>query len=691
MAFFLFQPVWYTMCAMRRNRFQLTVYLLLVLVTLTAYWQVWDHDFVHYDDQLYVTENSHIRAGLSWQGVRWAFTTIHANFWHPLTWLSYLFDYQIFGLNAGGYHLTSLVFHIANTFLLFAVLNRMTQAMWRSAFVAALFALHPLHVESVAWVSERKDVLSTFFWILTMGAYVHYVEWPKVGRYLLVLVFLTLGLMAKPMLVTLPFVLLLMDYWPLGRLEFRRGKIHPQKSRGPGYQTFRPLHLVWEKVPFFALTVVFSIVTFFTQQKGGAIAPFPIVLRVANALVSYVSYMGKMIWPAGLTVFYPHPGMQPMWQVAGACLLLVCISFLAIRAVRSRPYFAVGWLWYVGTLVPVIGLVQVGSFAMADRFTYVPLIGLFVIIAWGVPEVVGGWRYKKLVLSASAGALLLVLVICTWLQVRLWHNTFTLFKHALEVTANNGLAHNNLGFALAEQGHLNEAMDHYSRALQINPMYEDAHDNMGVALTRLGRFDEAIWHYTEALRIKPDNADANNNLGVVLAEQGRIEEAMGRYAEALRIEPEYADAHSNLGNALFQQGRLDEATIRYREALRLRPDHADAHNNLGLVLAEQGWLEDAISHYTEALRIKPDYADAHNNLGNALLYQGKLQEAINQYTKALRINPDYANAHHNLGVVLAEQGRMDEAIHHLSMAVKINPGFEQARQSLERALEQGRE
>ena len=415
------------------------VCLFLVMATLAVYWQVQNFDFVNFHDDDYVYENRHVKEGLTLESVTWAFTTIHAGNWHPLTWLSHMLDSHVYGMNSGRHHLTNLLFHIANTLLMFMVFRKMTDSLWQSGFVAGLFALHPLHVESVAWVSERKDVLSTFFWMLTKWSYIWYVEHPVVRRYILVVLFFALGLMSKPMLVTLPFVLLLLDFYPLNRFQF-------QQSDGSAnaQQKSIALRLILEKTPLFVLVAMSSAITFYAQKHGGAVASLkviPLKARVANALVSYANYIGKMVYPSKLTVLYPHPGMLPWWKIAGACFLLVSISFLAIRVVKQSPYFAMGWLWYLGTLVPVIGLVQVGSQSMADRYTYVPLIGIFIIIAWGIPELVAQWRYRKIWLATLATVILTILMAMTWKQVGYWKNSITLFEHTLKVTTNNALPH----------------------------------------------------------------------------------------------------------------------------------------------------------------------------------------------------------------------------------------------------------
>ena len=602
---------------MQTNRLPRLVYLVLIFVTLVVFHQLPSHDFINLDDDILVYENPHVHAGLNKEGIAWAFTTFEAYNYHPLTWLSHMLDCQLFGLRPGMHHLTNLLFHLMNTALLLLVLRRMTGTLWRSGFVAALFALHPLHVESVAWVAERKDLLSAFFWLLTMWAYARYAERPGLNRYLPVLLFFGLGLLAKPMVVTLPFVLLLLDFWPLGRMQFHQVG-NDSRALERKVPVFR---LVWEKIPLFALAAISIVVTFAAQQKGGALKSleaFPLTTRIANALISYVNYIGKMIWPHNLAVYYPYSGSVPGWQAAGAGLALICLTVLLMWTARKRPYLAVGWLWYLGTLVPVIGLVQVGSQAMADRYTYLPLVGLFIAIAWGVPSLLAGWHHRQSILAISATILLLSFTVCTWLQLRHWQNSITLFQHTVHVTTNNHFAHNNLGVALAHNGRLDEAISHYSEALRLKSDASEVHINLANVLAAQGSVDEAIKHYFEALRLEPDYDKAHNNLGNALAGKGKVEEAMNHYAEAIRINPDYAGAHYNLGNALAERGNVDEAINHYNEALRIWPDWAGAHNNLGVALEKRGKLKEAIDHYHEALRINPDYPRAKDNLERAL-------------------------------------------------------------------------
>jgi Flp pilus assembly protein TadD len=562
----------------------------LAIATLAVYAQAVGHGFVSYDDPDYVAGNPYVRAGLTRAGFFWALTTGHAGNWHPLTWLSHMLDCQLYGLRPGAHHLTSVLLHTANALLLFALLRGMSGALWPSAAVAAFFALHPLHVESVAWVAERKDVLSTLFWMLTLLAYGRYARRPGLRRYLLVLILLALGLMAKPMLVTLPLVMLLLDVWPLGRLPLAGA---PEGTATPAVASARrdawppALRLVLEKVPFVALAAASSIVTFAIQLHGGAVAPvdtLPFKVRVANALVSYAAYLGKMIYPAGLVIFYPRVPL-PAWQVAAAGLALMGGCLLVIWLARRQPWLMVGWLWYLVTLLPVLGLVQVGDQAMADRYTYVPLIGPFIMLAWSAAEIARRWPAWRAVLAASVCVLLAGCAAATALQLRYWRSSMTLFEHAVEVIPDNYVAHFSLGNALAEQGRLDEALVHYYAALRVKPDLAKAHGNVGVILARQGKLAEAVAHYAEALRLNPDLPEAHNNLGAALADQGRIEEAIAHYERALRLRPDYADAHTNLGMALAAQGKIDLAIAHYSEALRLDPGHPGARYNLDRALA----------------------------------------------------------------------------------------------------------
>lgn len=529
----------------------LVIYLLLTGLTFVTYKQVLYHQFIIFDDTVYITENPHIQKGLTFENIRWAFTTGRASNWHPITWLSHIVDYEMFGLNPRGHHLVNVLLHTANTLLLFGVLNAMTGAVWQSAFVAALFALHPLHIESVAWVAERKDVLSGLFFMLTVAAYLRYVRQTGTKWYLLTILLFALGLMAKPMLVTLPFVLLLLDYWPLGRFGVNR-----------------PAKLVREKVPFFVLSAVSSVVTFLVQQSTGAVSTmekFPPATRIANAMVSYMVYLEKMVWPSRLAVLYPYPvdGL-PVQQVIKAVLLLTGVSYLVIRLARNHKYLLVGWLWYAGTLVPVIGLVQVGSQAMADRYTYLPSIGIFIMVAWGFDELLTGRRWRETALGVSAAAVLLVLSTCTGAQLRYWQNSVTLFEHTLEVTSNNHTAYNNLGIAYGRLGRYQEEMEAYKQAIRINPDSAEAQCNLGVVYIKLGDYDKAIKALKQALRIKPDYVYEYGNLGVAYFKLGSYEKAIEAFKQAVKIKPDLAETHYNLGVAYLASDDRGHALEEYK-------------------------------------------------------------------------------------------------------------------------------
>ena len=671
---------------MRESRKQsvFLIYALLALATIIAYEPVRHNDFVRYDDGAYVTENPQVNGGITFESIVWAFTTPHVANWHSLTWLSHMLDCQFFGLNPLWHHLTSLFFHVASALLLFWVLRTMTGAVWPGAFVAAAFALHPLHVESVAWVAERKDVLSGFFWMLTLAAYLRYAERPGIARYLLVFLSLALGLLAKSMLVTLPFVLLLLDYWPLGRFQRQRQKgrkVSPaSRSIVVRYQKAPPSRLIAEKVPLFILVTAAGVITFIVQQSAGAMKEaenFSLSLRVSNALVSYLGYIIKMLCPARLTVLYPFPlkGL-PLWQPIVSFLVLAGITVGVLYA--ARRYLLVGWLWYVGTLVPVIGLVQVGEQAMADRYTYLPSIGIFIMVAWGAAELLTKWHYRKIALGVSAGLLLALLVIFTRMQVRYWQNDLALFRRAVEVTENNYIMLNNYGVLLGEMDRHEEALVHFRGALSVNPRYSKARNNIGKVVLKQGQIDEAIAVFTEVLRRGKDSADAHNNLGLAYARKGRLNLAVQHYNEALRLKPNYVKAINNLGIALKDWGRFDEALTQFTEALRIKPNYAEAHNNLGLTLQSQGKLDEAVTNFTKALEIKPDYAEALKGLGKALFQQGKLEEAITCYRKVLQINPIDPVAHNDLGAVLGKQGKLEEAIARFAKALEIRPDYAEA-------------
>ncbi|HZT81840.1 MAG TPA: tetratricopeptide repeat protein [Gemmataceae bacterium] len=635
---------------MPQRRTVLLIGLGLALLTAAAFGRSVGHDFSNYDDGDYVFENAHVQHGLNAADLAWAFTSTHAANWHPLTWLSLQLDNQLFGMRPGGYHLTNVLLHVANVVLLFLALLRLTGAAWRSAMAAALFAVHPLHVESVAWISERKDVLSTLFWMLTLLAYAGYAERPGVGRYLLVLLPFALGLMAKPMLVTLPCVLLLLDWWPLRRLQAPSPPtpLLPGGGEGPGGEGLSPRALAWgllEKLPLFALTALSCGITVVAQR--GAMVPgaaLPFRFRVYNAALAYVGYLGKTLWPTDLACFYPYPRAWHTLPVLAAGLLLLAVTAGAVLLARRRPYLLTGWLWYLGTLVPVVGLVQVGVQAMADRYTYVPLIGIFLAVVWLAADLTAAWRVRRWLLPAVSAAVLAALAVRTWGQVGYWYNGETLWAHALAVNPENPEAHVNVGSVCQRDGKLAEAERHFRAALGISPAYAEAHCRLGIVLEMQGRREEALRHYEAALQVNPAHPMAHQTLGMALEKQGKLDEAVAHYQAALRTKPGNALLHNNLGVVLGKQGKHAEAARHFRAALAINPRYAAAHNNLGGMLVKQGLPAQAEPHFLAALEVEPRNAAAHFNLAVALEQQGKTEEAIRRYRTVLAINPHAAGA-----------------------------------------------
>jgi len=588
------------------------VALALAALTSAVFWPVSRHGFIELDDYKYILENPNVSAGLGGDGLRWAFTSWgYEGNSDPLTWLSHMLDVSLYGLNPAGHHVTNLLLHMLNTVLLFTVLWRMTGFAGRSAFVAALFAVHPLHVESVAWVAERKDVLSAFFLMLTLQAYERYVRRPGLLWYVAVAFLFLLGLLAKPMLVTFPFVLLLLDGWPLGRVRFLDFRGGGRGTRGLG-------RCLGEKAPLLGLSIAASAVAYTAQSRGGALVEselLPLGQRAANAVWSYAAYVENMVWPAGLAVYYPHPqdGLSA-WQVILAVIGLATATSLAIAGWRRRPYLAVGWLWYIGTLVPVIGLIQFGGHARADRFTYIPLIGLLVIIAWGGQELAEVWHFSR---QAFAGAVAVTAAcaVVAGIQVTYWQDGETLFRSALTVTTGNSVAHGGLGDALSNQGRLADAIVEYKKALEIHPKDYAIRQNLGNTLAKSGRFEDAALQFRQVIGFQPTNDRAYYALGLALFNLGRTGEAIGAFWEAVRINPQYWEAHVGYGNLLTTAGRLPEAAQSFQRALELHPTDAGISFNLGEVLRDLGRNDEARRCYQEALRLRPDFTPATLSLG----------------------------------------------------------------------------
>jgi tetratricopeptide (TPR) repeat protein len=649
------------------------------VLTAAVFGQVARFEFVEFwDDNLFVTKNLPVQRGITWEGLQWAFLTTHGYLWHPAVWLSLMLDAEIYGLNPAGFHLTNLALHLANTFLLFSLLTAMTGALWRSVFVAALFALHPLHVESVAWVTERKDVLSALFWMLTLWAYTRYARKSTVRRYVPVAVCFVAALLSKPMAVTLPVVMLLLDYWPLGR-----------QGLSP---LWRPA--LWlEKVPLLALGAAVSVVAFISMASSSAfsVGAGSVVERVQTATVAYAFYLFKMVWPSGLSISYPRPGAFPAWVVAASAGSLVCITALVARGAARRPYLVTGWLWYVVTLLPVSGLFPFGSgfWLAADRYTYIPLIGPFIMIAWLAPELLGRRRSGKVFLGAAAGAVTVALVVLTWRQVGVWRSGTALFEHVMRVSPGNWPVMHSMAALLEDQGRLDEAVSLWRQALQLRPRSVPMRNGLSMALLAKGETAQALAEAATVLRLAPASSWGHFNLAGALKAQGRIAEARTHYERALDLAPHFPEAHYRLAILLARQGEFEKAVSHYREVLRLGKEFPELHFNLAVALGGLGRTEEAMVHYRGALQANPAYAIAWLNLGNLLLGQGKIDEALSCYRKVLSIEPDHARTHYIMGVVYARQGNPEEALRHYrklqglksSLAEKLQKEIEANRES----------
>ena len=624
---------------------ELVVVLSFILAALVfaAFQPALKNDFIAFDDSDYVTSNATVLQGLTWAGMRWAFASTEAANWHPLTWISHMVDVQLFGLNPMGHHLTSILLHTVSSVLLYLTLRALTGAMWRSLIVAALFGLHPLRVESVVWVAERKDALSTVFWFLTIFVYTHYVRALSINRnraktfYALTLLCFAFGLMAKPMLVTLPFALLLLDVWPLHRVN---------EKKLPA--------LVLEKLPLFALSFVSCIITFLAQRRGGSVDEVTSLgYRLGNVFVSFVRYLGKIFWPTDLAFFYPHPQQWPTVFVAVAALLILIISVLALRLRQRQPGLLVAWFWFLGTLVPVIGLVQVGQQSIADRYTYIPSVGILIALIWGSHALVADHKQLVQAVAIIGGIAAVACLLVTRQQTRVWKDTESLCRHSIKVSDKNYLAHDLLGDTLFKSGKREQGLQEQLRALEIRPGYAEGHNNLAVNLKHEGRLTEAIEHFQRALQLRPRYPEAHFNLGVALEAVGQLNDAQTEYSRAITQKPAYADAHYNLGLLYAKLGRFDQAVSEFQTTLSINPNLADAHNNLGVTLDRMGRLNEAIRHYQLAIVAKPDYPRAHFNLGVALTRSGQLNNAASAFEAALRLKPDYLEALTNLAAIRA--------------------------------------
>lgn len=725
--------------------------ILLLITTFFIYSQTIHNGFLSFDDNLYVTENPIVKKGLSYDNIVRAFNFTKKGdltYWHPLSLLSHMIDIQLFGLNPAGHHFSNIIIHTLNTVLLFLLFSSMTRKLWQSAFLATLFALHPINVDTVAWIAERKNLLSTFFWLLTMFAYFYYSKKPGLLRYIPVFLFMLTGLFCKPMLVTLPCILLLMDFWPLERLK-----------RFPNIRFKDNLHLIYEKLPLFGLSIFWSQISSLSMQYLELEIPLdqnPMKIRIANAILSYVKYIQNMFWPYDLSIYYPYPqSMPPLWQIILAFSLLSILSILILKMMKTKPWLTFGWLWYVGTLVPVLGLVQNGLWPeIADRWAYVPMIGLFIIISWSIPELLNKWHIKKQAITIIAIFFIIAMTITTWYQIKYWSSSLKLFSHAIQVTRNNPVSqynlanefqklknyskaiehynkalqlkpdaayiHNNLGAVFIEEGKLEKAFYHISKALEIdsefmgahinmgnllnksgqpqeaiqhyikvlndNPNAEKVHYNLGLAFEKIGQHNEATKQYQLELKNNPNDAETTNSLGNIFLKLGNTQEAIRYFSITLSLDPNFYRALISLGGIYTQAGKQNDAIKYYYQAIAINPELSEVHYNLGVILRGQNNIQKAVNHFYEAVRINPNFLEAHIHLGNAFANLNQIDQAIKHIKEVLRIKPDYAEMHYYIAMLFIKQNNIDPAIQHFYQATLINPNFEAARVGLEKSL-----
>jgi tetratricopeptide (TPR) repeat protein len=649
------------------SKYRLIIYIALTVVTLAVYGQVSGFDFVNFDDPLYILENHHIQSGFTLDSIRWAFGTKHNDLWNPLVWLSFMFDYKLFGLNAGGYHVTNLILHILSSLLLFWLFHRRTGAIWKSAFVAAFFALHPLHVESVAWVSERKDTLSAFFWMLTLCLYVRYTEKPAVKRYLFVLFSFACALMSKPMAVTLPVVMILLDYWQLNRIE--------QPLKNNNYTGGTIMRQLKEKTPFFILSAIAVIVALYNPDvTAGKL--IPIGDRAANALVTFVIYLEKTFLPYHMAVYYPFPSRIPVWQVIGAALLIALISVSVMVMVKRLPYLFVGWFWYVITIAPVIGMIQVSvsaPYAMADRYHYLPSIGLAVILAWGIPALIQREDIQKRILIPAGIIVIAVLAVLAWIQCGYWKNSTALWNHALKVTKDNYIAYGNSGVVLTEQGKYEEALKYFNEAIRIKPDYDILFINRGAVYAELGRYQQAFDDFNKALLLKSHNVNFYKIRGSVFYKLGRYENAVQDFTRAIYLGPDRFDLYYLRGNAFFEIGRYQQALSDYNRAIGIYPQSTDTLNRRGTIHLKYSRYEQALHDFDRVIDLNPGYYKAYNNRANVYARTGRYPLAMEDLNSALRLEPKYVSARYNRAILLAGTGEFQKAVEDFSQVIKDKP------------------
>ncbi|MBN1364330.1 MAG: tetratricopeptide repeat protein [Syntrophaceae bacterium] len=612
---------------MMKRKYTYLIVILLIIVSFIAFGRIAGNDFINSDDDQYITENNHIKSGLNEESIKWAFTTIHFTYWHPLTWLSHMLDWSLFGTDASSHHLVSLFLHIGAVLFLFLFLKKATNNILPSFFAAALFALHPLRVESVAWATERKDVLSMFFGMTTLYIYVFYTKKQNLPLYILTLIFFIFGLMSKPIMVTLPFVLLLIDYWPLERW--------PKKIHQANIKVVR--RIILEKLPFIFLTILLSIVTFSSQNINDLVISneqLPLITRIVNAIISYIAYLEKFFWPINLAVFYPYPDFFMPQQIISFLFILTGITITVIYFSKKYPFLFTGWLWYLGTFIPMIGLVQVGAQAMADRHTYLPSIGIAIIVAWGIPSIIENQKLRRKILSPAAIIFITLMLILTWKQCGYWKNSITLFSHALQVTKNNHLAHSNLATALLAEGRKEEAINNYRQAILIKPNSALPYNMLGNAYTKLGWYELAIQQYNHAIRLNPTYENAFNNRGTAYSSLKQTEIAIKDFNYAIYIKPDYADAYYNRGTVYMELGQYQKAVQDFSEAIRIKPDYISAYYNRAIVYSKLRRYQSAIEDYSQIIRWRPDYAVAYNNRAAIYLNLGNNELGCQDARKA---------------------------------------------------------
>ena len=661
------------------------VCLALALTTLALYGRTVGFGYVIFDDDIYIFENLLVSNGLTFEGLVWAFTESHAGFWMPLTWLSHMLDCQLFGARPGWHHLTSVLLHVGNALLVYLVLKRMTAAVWRSAFVAAVFAVHPLNVDPVAWTSERKELLCLFFGMLAVWSYVRYVERPRAVRYLAVMVLFMMSLMSKPMTVTLPCVLLLIDYWPLSRVRWGRLR-ESDAGAEDGRRTAGPISLVIEKIPLFAISFL-SCAVAWTVHNVSSLQALSFGHRLMNATISCAMYIRNLFWPSGLTVMYPYRDVIHPWHATAAGALLVVVTIAVVLQCRRRRYLLVGWLWFLGTLVPVIGLVSHGFQAMADHYTYLPHIGLLIALSWGLADLFAWWRAGPRLVGVAAAGALGILFVCSWIHLPHYADSQAMFNRALAVTQNNWLMHTNLGWSLYREGAYDDAATQFKRALEIRPGTSKAQVGMGAVLYRQEKVGEAIEYFTGAVEDDPTDADALNNLGLALTRIGKYTEAEKYFSLAVEFDPRHVKAHTNWGDALREQSRFADAAVRYARVIQLKPGDAAAHSHWGDVLAMQGEYAEAAAHYARSIESVPDHAMTHRHMGDVLTQLGKHAKAVIHYARSIEIAPNEVRTHINMAYALMRLRRFDVAVKHYGRALQLDPSDPSLLRSIEQACE----